>query len=48
MAYAPTDDGGRWRLDIDLEAEKLLGLRVRVRGVRSGFDLLEVRSMGAV
>lgn len=37
------DDGGRWRLDADPDAEKLLGRRVRVEGVRSGFDLLDVR-----
>jgi len=36
------DDGGRWRLDADLKFEHLLGSRVRVEGVRSGFDLLEV------
>jgi hypothetical protein len=36
------DDGGRWRLDADALCEELLGLRVRVEGVRSDFDLLEV------
>ena len=36
------DAGGRWRLDTDPQAEELLGLRVRVEGVRSDFDLLEV------
>lgn len=36
------DDGGRWRLDGDAEAERMLGRRVRVEGIRSGFDLLEV------
>jgi hypothetical protein len=37
------DDGGRWRLEADGDAEKLVGQRVRVMGVRSGFDILEVR-----
>jgi hypothetical protein len=36
------DDGGRWRLDANLEAEQLLGQRVRIEAVRSGFDLLDV------
>jgi hypothetical protein len=36
------DDGGQWRLEVDAPAERLLGRRVRIEGVRSGFDLLEV------
>jgi len=36
------NDGGRWRLDGDPDADELLGQRVRVEGVRSDFDLLEV------
>lgn len=36
------DDGGRWRLDVSARAEKLLGQRVVVEGVRSDFDLLDV------
>jgi hypothetical protein len=36
------DAGGRWRLDVDHGAERTLGQRVRVVGVRSGFDLLGV------
>ncbi len=36
------DDGGRWRLQADADAEKMLGQRVRVEAIRSGFDLLEV------
>jgi hypothetical protein len=35
-------DGGRWRLNGDPNADELLGHRVRVEGVRSDFDLLEV------
>jgi hypothetical protein len=37
------DDGGRWRLDAGAKAVALLGRRVRVQGIRSGFDLLDVR-----
>ena len=37
------DAGGRWRLDVDHGAERMLGQRVRVVGVCSGFDLLDVR-----
>ncbi len=36
------DDGGFWILEIDPPAEQLLGSRVRVEGVRSGFNALEV------
>ena len=36
------DDGGRWRLKADPDAELMLGQRVRVEGVRSAFDILEV------
>lgn len=39
------DEGGRWRLDADPKADRLLGQRVRIEGVRSGFDLLDVRSI---
>lgn len=38
------DDGGRWRLDAPLTAESYVGRRIRVIGVRSGFDLLDVPS----
>ena len=37
------DDGGRWRLDPKRGLEKLIGLRVRIAGVRSGFDLIAVQ-----
>ena len=36
------DDGGRWRLAVE-DVEPMLGRRVRIEGVRSGFDVLEVR-----
>jgi len=36
------DDGGRWRLNADPEATGTLGSRVRVEGIRSGFDTLDV------
>ena len=36
------DDGGEWRLDEPLRAERLIGQRVHVTGVRDGFDLLAV------
>jgi hypothetical protein len=43
MIVLRRDDGGRWRLELDPRDEELLGRRVRVEGVRSGFDLLDVR-----
>ena len=36
------DDGGFWVLAADPLAEESLGRRVRVEGVRSGFNELEV------
>lgn len=36
------DGGGEWRLDIGRRHRSLLGLRVRVNGTRSGFDMLDV------
>jgi hypothetical protein len=36
------DDGRRWLLDGDPDADELLGQRVRFKGVRPDFDLLEV------
>lgn len=39
------DDGGRWRIDADVGAERHLGCRVEVQGIRSGFDLLDVTSI---
>ncbi len=40
-AILQRDDGGFWVLEMD-EREDLLGLRVRVEGIRSGFNSLEV------
>ena len=46
------DAGGRWRLDLGwrcgLRARRLLGRRVRVVGVRDGFDLLAAERVEAV
>jgi hypothetical protein len=35
------DGGGRWGLDLD-DGERWLGQRVRIEGVRSGFDRIDV------
>lgn len=40
------EGGGVYALDADREAEKLLGQRVTVEGVRSGFDRLDVEWIG--
>jgi hypothetical protein len=39
------DGGSRWRLAADADVYARVGRRVRVEGVRRGFDLLEVRSV---
>ena len=39
------DGGGRWRLDAPQSAAKLVGQRVRLTGVRDGFDLLAVETI---
>ena len=39
------DAGGRWRLEADRDAERLVGRRVRVKGTRVGFDLLAVERL---
>lgn len=39
------DGGGRWRLTADADVYQRVGQRVRIEGVRTGFDLLEVRSV---
>lgn len=36
------DGGGRWRLDPIRGLAKQAGLRVRITGVRSDFDMLDV------
>ncbi len=46
------DEGGEWRLDVGLllswRARRLAGNRVRVIGVRDGFDLLAVERLTAL
>ena len=42
------DGGGAWRLDAGWRARKLLGMQVRVVGVRDGFDLLTVQKLERV
>jgi hypothetical protein len=39
------DGGGVWALDAPGRARKLVGQRVRVKGLRTGFDLLDVRGI---
>ena len=43
------DEGGTWRLDVGFfvyrRAKRLLGKRVRLAGVRDGFDLLAVTNL---
>jgi Protein of unknown function (DUF5818) len=39
-------DGGVWALDTDVSSRKLLGQRVIVEGVRSGFDRIDVAWIG--
>jgi hypothetical protein len=41
------DDGGVWALDADHKARSLVGQRVTIEGVRSGFDSLNVEWLGA-
>lgn len=36
------DGGGEWRLDLSQSVRHLLGKRVRVVGVRSEFDMIDV------
>lgn len=42
------DGGGTWRLDAGRRAHRLLGLRVKVSGVRDEFDLLAVQRITRV
>lgn len=43
------DGGGCWRLDVGLvlgwRARRLIGRRVRVEGIRDGFDILAARTI---
>lgn len=41
------DDGGVWALETNADASLMLGQRVTVEGVRSGFDRLDVEWMGS-
>lgn len=36
------DGGGQWRLDLPRGLRTLIGRRVRVSGIRSDFDMLDV------
>ncbi len=40
------EDGGVYALDAEHDARRLLGRRVTVEGIRSGFDRLEVDWIG--
>jgi hypothetical protein len=42
------DEGGEWQLDAPFSARRLVGRRVRVEGVRDGFDLLAVTAIEPV
>lgn len=39
------DDGGIWLLDAGWRTRRHLGRRVRITGIRDGFDLLAVTSV---
>ncbi len=47
MPVLMLDGGGRWRLELDPGYEAWLGRRVRVEGVRSGFDRIDVETIVA-
>lgn len=36
------EDGGQWALDLNRSAHALVGRRVRLEGIRSGFNLIDV------
>lgn len=40
--------GGEWRLDVPRHAHRLAGYRVRITGVRDGFDLLAVQTIARI
>lgn len=39
------EGGGWWELDLPFRYRKLLGHRARVRGKRSGFNLIDVKKV---
>ena len=39
------DGGGCWRLEAPRYAERLIGSRVEMSGIREGFDLLAVKTI---
>lgn len=43
--FVQVDDGGAWRLEAWPWSKRLLGRRVTIVGVWSGFDLLDVESI---
>lgn len=45
MLVLDRDGGGQWRLDAPPSAAKFVGQRVRLTGIRDGFDLLAVEKI---
>ena len=45
LLYLQRDAGGHWELDAPDDTMKLLGRRVRVVGVRTGFDRLSAKQV---
>lgn len=39
------DDGGEWQLDAPGRARRYIGQRVRIEGIRDGFNLLAVTKL---
>lgn len=39
------DGGGEWQLEAPGKAERYIGQRVRIEGIRDGFDLLAVTKL---
>jgi Protein of unknown function (DUF5818) len=42
------DSGGQWQLDLTWNYHKLINRRVRIEGIRSGFDMLDVTKVTAL
>ena len=42
------DAGGRWRLDRNSKLDRLAGRRVKLTGIRNGFDWLNVSEVGPI